>query len=232
MSSMQWRKSLSKKIESLLQDLENRIEYFNQIGSGFIRRENAMNLQDESAEKDLRQRILKCRRCSLSETRTRAVPGEGNFQADLLFVGEGPGRDEDVQGRPFVGRAGKLLTKIIAAMHFIREEVYITNVVKCRPPQNRNPRDEEIEACKDYLLEQIERIQPQVIVTLGKVATDFFVPGPGSMGSKRGKFQLFHDIPVMPTYHPSYLVRNEGNRELKKKVWDDMQQVMVLLAKK
>lgn len=191
----------------------------------------------DSAEKpkalqDLNQRILTCTLCPLSQGRTHAVPGEGHDRAELMFVGEGPGADEDFKGRPFVGRAGQLLTRIIAAMDFRREDVYITNVVKCRPPKNRTPVREEIEACKPYLIAQIEAIAPRVIVSLGKVATDFFHPSPTGMTKLRGHFVEYGKILIMPTFHPSYIVRNEGNKELKKLVWQDMKQVMAVLDKK
>ena len=146
-----------------------------------------------------------------------------------MFVGEGPGHDEDIQGRPFVGRAGQLLTKIINAMGFKREDVYISNMVKCRPPNNRNPNNHEIEQCQDYLWEQIRLIQPRVIVTLGNVPTQYFLETRSGITSLRGKFHDKSDYRVMPTFHPSYLVRNEGNRELKRQVWEDMKQVMAYL---
>ncbi len=149
-----------------------------------------------------------------------------------MFVGEAPGRDEDIQGRPFVGRAGQLLTKIIHAMQFKREEVYITNIVKCRPPENRNPHKQEIEMCQDYLREQLEIIKPGVIVTLGRVAADLFIQSKLGMTALRGSFYEFNNIQVMPTFHPSYLIRNEGNKELKKMVWEDMKKVMAFLGKK
>lgn len=221
---------MEKKPEDILDRIADGLDFYDQLGAGFVIME-----PDEPPLKsgaDLETRIRACNKCRLAETRIHAVPGEGDWNADLMFVGEGPGRDEDKQGRPFIGRAGQLLTKIIAAMEFDRDQVYITNIVKCRPPENRNPLDDEVEMCKDYLLEQIEIISPRVIVTLGKVAADFFIPGAPTMGSIRGKFHLFGDIPVMPTYHPAYLVRNERNRELKKKVWEDMKQVMALLGKK
>jgi DNA polymerase len=146
-----------------------------------------------------------------------------------MFVGEGPGHDEDVQGRPFVGRAGQLLTKIINAMGFQREDVYITNMVKCRPPNNRNPNSQEVEACQDYLFEQIGLIQPRVIVTLGNVPTQFFLGTRSGITSLRGKFFATPHYRIMPTFHPSYLIRNEGNRELRRQVWDDMKQVLAYL---
>lgn len=180
---------------------------------------------------ELEAAVLACRKCPLAKGRLQAVPGEGNREAELMFVGEGPGRDEDEQGRPFVGRAGGLLTKIIEAMKYARDEVYIANVVKCRPPENRAPFPPEVEACGPYLLRQVELIRPRVIVTLGKTATDFFIPGRASMGERRGRFADLGPIKVMPTYHPSYLVRNEGNRALRRQVWDDMRKVMALLGK-
>ncbi|HEK85586.1 MAG TPA: uracil-DNA glycosylase [Candidatus Aminicenantes bacterium] len=185
---------------------------------------------NEEAEWDkLIHQIMVCRFCPLYKTRTKVVPGEGDRRARLMFVGEAPGRDEDLQGRPFVGRAGQLLTKIIQAMGLSRSQVYIANVIKCRPPENRTPKPEEIKACSPYLLKQIELIKPKVIVALGKVAVDFLLPGAKSMSEVRGNFGEFSGIPVMPTFHPSYLVRNEGNKEIKKMVWEDMKKVMKLL---
>ncbi len=182
---------------------------------------------------DLHKEILACRKCALGQGRIQAVPGEGDPKAELMFVGEGPGRDEDEQGRPFVGRAGQLLTKIIAAMGFSRSQVFIANIVKCRPPENRVPHRGEVEACTPYLLRQIEIIRPRVIVTLGKTATDHFLPeATGSMTSIRGRFYDWNGIRIMPTFHPSYLIRNEGNKTPKKMVWDDMKLVMALLGGK
>jgi uracil-DNA glycosylase family 4 len=187
---------------------------------------------ERAALEDIDRQVRACTLCALHKFRTKAVPGEGNRSAELMFIGEGPGRDEDLQGRPFVGRAGQLLRKIIAAMTFREDEVYITNMVKCRPPENRVPHGEEMEACAPYLARQIELIRPKVIVTLGKTPTDYFAPGREGMTARRGRFGDYRGIPVMPTFHPSYLVRNEGNRELKRMVWEDMQKVMVLLGRK
>lgn len=215
---------MEKRAEKLLAGLEERLRYFSQIGAEFI--------MQESPFLSLEQQILKCRQCNLAETRQHVVPGEGNIKTDIMFVGEAPGRDEDIQGRPFVGRAGQLLTKIINAMKFQRTEVYITNIVKCRPPNNRNPQKEEMECCKDFLLKQIELIHPKVIVTLGKVAASFFIQTNLGMTALRGDFYDFKGNKVMPTFHPSYLIRNEGNKILRKMVWEDMQKVMVFLGKK
>jgi DNA polymerase len=187
---------------------------------------------EKEALTDIDRRVRSCTLCDLHKLRTQAVPGEGDWEAELMFIGEGPGRDEDLQGRPFVGRAGQLLRKIIAAMTFREDEVYITNMVKCRPPDNRVPHQEEMEACSPYLIRQIELIRPRVIVTLGKTPTDYFVPSREGMTVRRGRFGDYRGIPVMPTFHPSYLVRNEGNRELKRMVWEDMQKVMTLLGRK
>jgi uracil-DNA glycosylase family 4 len=193
-------------------------------------RESSLDLpRSDRTLEEIAAEVRTCRKCALASGRTLAVPGEGNPKSPLLFVGEGPGHDEDVQGRPFVGRAGQLLTRIIQAMGYDRSEVFITNVVKCRPPENRVPHREEAEACAPFLLEQIAVLRPRVIVALGKTAVDFFLPDVKTMGEVRGSFQEWHGLPIMPTFHPSYLVRNEGNRDIKKKVWDDMQKVMALL---
>jgi DNA polymerase len=221
---------LAEKNKQLLRGLEQELQFLTEIGAEFI---FAPEAKDELRRKilhALEEKILRCTLCSLSQGRTRAVPGEGDYCAPLMFVGEGPGADEDIQGRPFVGKAGQLLTRIIAAMNYRRQDVFITNVVKCRPPQNRTPAREEIEKCRSYLLAQIESIAPRVIVSLGKVATDFFHPSAAGMSSLRGNFIEYGKILVMPTFHPSYLIRNEGNKEIKRLVWQDMQKVMDVLS--
>lgn len=242
---------MKRSRDEALKDGRERLAFLKEIGADFVNRRPkavpapsvAPPVKDDSplvvpetaaglSFEDLIAKVLVCRLCRLSERRTKAVPGEGNRETELMFVGEGPGRDEDIQGRPFVGRAGNLLTKIIEAMKFTRDQVYIANVVKCRPPDNRTPFPDETSACGPYLLRQIELIGPRVIVTLGKTATDFFVPGRASMGTRRGVFAEFKGIRIMPTYHPSYLVRNEGNRDLRRQVWEDMQKVMEFLGKK
>jgi len=220
---------LGKKAEKIIDDLEERLKFYSQLGVDFIPSESSSK---EALYLPLRERILVCQKCPLSKERRNAVPGEGSLEVELMFVGEAPGRDEDIQGRPFVGRAGQLLTKIINAMGFQRPEVYITNVVKCRPPQNRTPHKEEIDKCKGYLLEQIDLLAPRVIVTLGKVATDFFIRSQQSMTALRGEFHEVGSIRIMPTFHPSYIIRNEGNRVIKRMVWEDMKKVMAFLGKK
>lgn len=217
---------MRKRTDRILLNLEEELKFFSDIGGEFLIRQRKPSFHD------LEERIFRCRLCLLGSGRKNAVPGEGNRKAELVFVGEAPGHDEDVQGRPFVGKAGQLLTRIIRAMNFTREEVYITNVVKCRPPENRTPFREEVEKCRPYLVEQIRFIRPKAIVALGKVATDFFVSSSKGMSELRGHFVDFDDIRVMPTFHPSYIIRNEGNKEIKKMVWEDMQKVMALLGRK
>ncbi|MFA6716564.1 MAG: uracil-DNA glycosylase [Victivallales bacterium] len=180
-----------------------------------------MNLDELNAE------AQKCRKCPLCETRTTVVFGEGSPNADLMFIGEGPGYDEDQQGRPFVGKAGELLTKMINAMQFTRREVYIGNIVKCRPPKNRNPFPEEADACLPYLKRQIELIKPKAIVILGAVPLKFLLNKNGIM-RLRGKWDSYDGIKVMPTFHPAYLLRNPG---AKREVWEDLQQVMKIFGK-
>lgn len=179
-----------------------------------------------SALEEVRAALGDCRRCLLHRTRRRLVFGEGNPTADLVFVGEAPGADEDAQGRPFVGRAGQLLTKIIEAMGMKREEVYICNILKCRPPGNRNPELDEIAACEPFLIRQLEAIRPRVICALGTFAAHALLKSEAPIGILRGHFHSYQEISLMPTYHPAYLLRNQG---AKKQVWEDVQAIMKLL---
>ena len=184
----------------------------------------------------LREAVSVCRQCEhLAASRTQTVFGAGNPQADLMFVGEAPGADEDQQGEPFVGRAGELLTRIIGAMGLSRGDVYIANVLKCRPdmepgaPGNRPPTTLEMQRCLPYLREQIAIIQPRVLVALGKTAMTGLTGADQSMSALRGRWLTFENIPLLPTYHPSYLLRNGSNAE-KRKVWEDMMLVMEKLG--
>jgi uracil-DNA glycosylase family 4 len=174
----------------------------------------------------VRAELGDCRRCSLGSLRHKIVFGEGNPQAELVFVGEAPGADEDAQGRPFVGQAGQLLTKIIAAMGLKREDAYICNILKCRPPGNRNPQPEEIAACEPFLIRQLEAIRPRVICALGGFAAHTLLKSEAPITVLRGRFHAYQGIPLMPTYHPAYLLRNPG---AKKQVWEDVQAIMKLL---
>ncbi|HPN84201.1 MAG TPA: uracil-DNA glycosylase [Victivallales bacterium] len=176
---------------------------------------------------ELNMKICFCEKCRLAAGRTKFVFGEGAPNAELMFIGEGPGRDEDMQGRPFVGRAGQLLTKMINAMQFQREETYIANVVKCRPPENRVPEKDEAESCIPYLMRQIEVVKPKAIVLLGATPARFLL-GVNGINEARGKWFEIKGIKTMPTYHPAYLLRNPS---AKKTVWADLQLVMAELGK-
>ncbi|HEU5182621.1 MAG TPA: uracil-DNA glycosylase [Candidatus Polarisedimenticolia bacterium] len=185
--------------------------------------------RDPEAElADLRVEIGDCRRCRLSEKRTQVVFGTGSPRARLMFVGEGPGYEEDRQGLPFVGRAGQLLNRILQAMGMSREEVYIANIVKCRPPENRTPLPDECDTCSPFLFRQIAILRPRVICALGSVAVQTLLKTSSSISRLRGEFRTLEDgTPVMPTFHPAYLLRNP---EKKKEVWEDMKKVLALLA--
>jgi DNA polymerase len=176
----------------------------------------------------VREEIGECTRCKLAPGRTRLVFGVGNPRAELMFVGEGPGADEDRQGEPFVGRAGQLLTRMIEAMGYRREEVYIANVVKCRPPGNRNPEPDEMDACEPFLRAQIRAVGPRVIVALGKIAAQTLLRDATPISRLRGRWATYEGVRLMPTFHPAYLLRSP---EEKKKAWEDLQAVMKELGK-
>ena len=177
---------------------------------------------------ELREAIGDCRRCKLAPHRTHVVFGVGNPRARLVFVGEAPGRDEDVQGEPFVGRAGQLLTEIITkGMRLRREDVYIANVIKCRPPENRNPEPDEVATCEPFLVRQLELIAPEVIVALGKFAAQTLLRTKTPITQLRGRWFDYHGIRLMPTFHPAYLLRNPGDKRL---VWEDIRKVMSALG--
>jgi uracil-DNA glycosylase family 4 len=192
-------------------------------------KDSAAELEAVAAE------VRQCRKCQLGSTRTKCVPGEGHPRARIMFIGEAPGADEDAQGRPFVGRAGQLLDKIIAACGLRREEVFIGNILKCRPPDNRDPRPEEIVSCLPYLQRQIEAIEPDVIVALGGHAAKTLLNTVRGITQLRGQFQEYYSgigrppIKLMATFHPAYLLRNysEQNRRY---VWEDMKKVLAELG--
>ena len=196
--------------------------------------EDLMATDAAAGLKEIAAEVAKCCACGLNETRTNVVPGEGSPDARIVFVGEAPGADEDAQGRPFVGRAGKLLEKIIAAMGFDRSEVFICNILKCRPPGNRDPKPDEIVKCLPFLQRQLELIEPEVIVALGAHAAKTLLNTKSPIGQMRGKFHDYYTsedaepIKLMPTYHPAYLLRNYSvdNRT---RVWEDMKKVLVEL---
>ena len=179
----------------------------------------------ESLE-SIRTDLGDCRRCKLCSGRTNIVFGSGTAEAKLVFVGEGPGADEDAQGLPFVGAAGQLLTKIIEAIQLTRDQVYICNIVKCRPPSNRTPEEDEIAACSPFMFRQIESIRPRVICCLGAVAAQTVLGTRTAVGKLRGHFHDYRGIQVMPTWHPAYLLRNPN---AKRDVWDDVKKIRALL---
>jgi len=190
----------------------------------------------EAAMGALKERALACLKCPhLVQSRKNVVFGVGDIHSPLMFVGEAPGADEDRQGEPFVGAAGQLLTRIIKTMGFSRESVYIANILKCRPDTpgqssgNRKPTPEEMKTCLPYLLAQIDLIRPKVLVALGATAIEGLLGKTDGIGKLRGNFQIFRDIPLMPTFHPSYLLRNQALTE-KRKVWEDMLQVLIRLG--
>ncbi len=168
-----------------------------------------------------------CTLCRLAGTRTNVVFGVGSPHAELMFIGEAPGREEDERGEPFVGRAGQLLTDIIKAMKLSRDQVYIANVIKCRPPENRNPEDDELDACRPFIRRQVAIIQPKVIVTLGRFALQSLTEKAYGISAVRGQWLEYDGIKLMPTYHPAYLLRNPA---AKKDVWADMKKVMAELG--
>ncbi|HSE86317.1 MAG TPA: uracil-DNA glycosylase [Candidatus Binatia bacterium] len=173
---------------------------------------------------ELREAIGDCRRCKLWPGRTHLVFGVGNPKAQLMFIGEGPGRDEDLQGEPFVGRAGQLLTDIITkGMGLKREDVYIANVVKCRPPENRNPEPDEVASCEPFLKKQIDLVRPEIIIALGKFAVQTLLQSKVPITKLRGNWYSYHGIKLMPTFHPAYLLRNPGDKKL---VWEDIKKVI------
>jgi len=189
--------------------------------------ESSPTAQAQNLE-ELRSAIGDCQRCKLWSGRTHLVFGVGNPRAKLMFVGEGPGRDEDLQGEPFVGRAGQLLTDIITkGMGLKRADVYIANVVKCRPPENRNPEPDEVASCEPFLKKQIDLVKPQIIVALGKFAVQTLLQSKVPITRLRGQWHRYQGIKLMPTLHPAYLLRNPADKKL---VWEDIKKVMKELS--
>ena len=213
------------------------LQFFRELGVNGVSSDEVWRRPGASADsgmnakaelKRLRGEIGDCTRCKLHAGRTNLVFGEGNPKADLMFVGEAPGRDEDIKGEPFVGRAGKLLTKIIEAIDLDRNDVYIANVIKCRPPQNRNPEEDEVETCEPFLFRQIDVIRPRVIVALGAFAAKTLLGSDAPISKLRGREYEYRGATLIPTFHPAYLLRNsKGKRE----VWEDMKRVRGLLER-
>ena len=225
--------------EQLLNDLRttlaaarSQLEYLADLGEEALNKGPADQVWSQDKESSaglaetldaIRAELGDCQRCGLAASRTNLVYGVGNPNARLVLVGEAPGREEDRQGEPFVGEAGRLLDRILLAMGMQREEVYICNVLKCRPPDNRDPQPEEVAACEAFLIRQIAAIKPQVIIGLGRFAVHSLLKSKVPISRIRGEWQTYQGIPLMPTYHPAYLLRNpEGKRD----VWEDMKEVM------
>ncbi len=219
---------------STTDDIKTVLRFFEALGFERLPIE-VPNLSELSREEKakaleaLRMEMGDCQRCKLWRDRKNLVFGEGNPDAELMFIGEAPGREEDIQGRPFVGEAGKLLTSLINKMGFKREDVYIANIMKSRPPGNRDPEADEINACLPFLIRQIEIIAPEVIMSLGRISAHTLTGLNIPISRLRGKFHEFQGIPLMPTFHPAYLLRNPKDKQL---VWSDAQQVLGLLGRK
>lgn len=197
-----------------------------ELNSSLVTRHSSVD--KKAALKALREEIGDCKRCKLSKGRTSIVFGEGSPDAVLMFIGEAPGREEDLQGRPFVGDAGQLLTKLIGKMGFRREDVYIGNIVKCRPPLNRDPEDDEIATCMPFIERQVDIISPKVIMSLGRISAQSLISAKVPISKLRGKFYQYRGVPLMPTFHPAYLLRNPKDKWL---VWEDAQKVLERLKR-
>ena len=221
---------MDENINELISDLKTHLEYLK--GMGIVSLPASGMKADEPGQstmitlEDVRKELGDCKRCKLHRGRKTIVFGEGNERATLMLIGEGPGYDEDVQGRPFVGKAGQLLTKILQSINLPREEVYIANIIKCRPPQNRNPEPDEIQSCTPFLMKQISVIQPKIICALGAFSAQTLLKTDVKITALRGKFYDLEGIKVIPTYHPAFLLRNP---ERKREVWEDMKKIAELL---
>ncbi|MGA2316759.1 MAG: uracil-DNA glycosylase [Thermodesulfobacteriota bacterium] len=222
---------MDENINDLISDLKTYLEYLK--GMGIVSLPASGMKADEPGQstmitlEDVRKELGDCKRCKLHRGRKTIVFGEGNEKATLMLIGEGPGYDEDVQGRPFVGKAGQLLTKILQSINLPREEVYIANIIKCRPPQNRNPEPDEIQSCHPFLMKQIRVIQPKIICALGTFSAQTLLKTETKITALRGKLFDLEGIKVIPTYHPAFLLRNPDK---KREVWEDMKKIVELLG--
>lgn len=216
---------MQDELKDTLRSLKNYIELekLSGIGEYFVAEAASTPKSDFSS---LKKEVTSCRKCELYKTRRNVVFGAGSPNAKLMFVGEAPGMEEDLRGLPFVGRAGQLLTRIIEAIGLKRKDVYIANILKCRPPGNRNPLPTEILTCEEYLIRQIDLIKPKVICALGKFAAQTLLRTQVPITGLRGKFQEYYGIKVMPTFHPAYLLRNPQGKRL---VWEDMKKIRKII---
>jgi uracil-DNA glycosylase family 4 len=230
MTNQRVNTNLRRDICEIAQDLQGYLQYLKRLGYKGVplseASEEILQRQDKGSEAEtlemIRQDLGDCRRCGLHKGRKHIVFGAGNPRARLVLVGEGPGYEEDLQALPFVGQAGQLLTKILQAIHLDREDVYIANIIKCRPPGNRNPEPDEIAACLPFLQRQIRAIRPGLICALGTFAAQTLLQTHTPISRLRGHFHTYEDIPVLPTYHPAFLLRNPAK---KRDVWEDMQKL-------
>ena len=207
-----------------MRELIHQLNYFGELGVTHL---NLKNLNRTPTLEEVREEIGDCKRCKLHRGRRNIVFGVGNPEADLMFVGEAPGADEDAQGIPFVGRAGQLLTRIIEAIGLQREQVYIANIIKCRPPGNRDPERDEVESCEGFLFQQIQAIDPMLVVALGRYAAQTLLQTQTAISRMRGKFFPYKGSLLIPTFHPSYLLRNPS---AKRQVWEDMKAIRAKLT--
>jgi DNA polymerase len=206
----------------LIGDLREHAAYQVSLGAEYLPRSTKESPHSQPTLAEVRRELGDCRRCKLHLTRRHIVFGEGSEKAQLVFIGEGPGEEEDRQGRPFVGKAGQLLTRIINAIGLRREEVYITNIIKCRPPHNRNPQQEEIATCEPFLNKQLGIIRPKIICALGTFAAQTLLQTHEKISRLRGRFFSCRGIKVMPTYHPAFLLRNPHK---KREAWEDIKKI-------
>jgi DNA polymerase len=217
---------MDRSMAEIISDLKSYLEYLKGIGIVSLPcseiEHDALRPSRILTLEEVRKELGDCKRCKLHRTRRTIVFGEGNEKATLMFIGEGPGYEEDVQGRPFVGRAGQLLTKIIQSVNLSREAVYIANLIKCRPPQNRNPEADEIQSCSPFLMKQMDVIQPKIICALGTFSAQALLKTDAKISALRGEFFDLEGIKVIPTYHPAFLLRNP---ERKREVWEDMKKI-------
>ena len=207
-----------------MREVIDQLNFFGELGVTHL---NLENLNRTPTLEEIREEIGDCKRCKLHRGRRNIVFGVGNPEADLMFVGEAPGADEDAQGIPFVGRAGQLLTRIIKAIGLQREQVYIANILKCRPPGNRDPERDEVESCEGFLFQQIQTIDPMLVVALGRYAAQTLLQTKTAISRIRGKFYPYRGGLLIPTFHPSYLLRNPS---AKRQVWEDMKAIRAKLT--
>ena len=207
-----------------MRELVHQLNFFSELGVTHL---NLKNLNQVPTLPEIREEMGECTRCKLHRGRRNIVFGVGNPEADLMFVGEAPGADEDAQGIPFVGRAGQLLTRIIESIGLQREQVYIANILKCRPPRNRDPQPDEVESCEGFLFQQIQAIDPLLVVALGRYAAQTLLQTQTAISRIRGTFYPYRGGLLIPTFHPSYLLRNP---RAKREVWEDMKAIRAKLT--